>query len=242
MNGISHEFSEKIRTFLFLSRDYLKTYGAIALAATLIGFFPRDSMVSDRARRIVRFFLFLSLFLLPVSIASFGKYGGDANNRALLSLPLTLAAIFALADLVQRGHRSAIGAMYAGLAGAIFMVALPLKGEWARLASIPTPTLVEAHRVISKNPTRWYFPCDPLAHLMVEGKFRPSIDVVHSYALSGFPIDESAFRSALPENLRYLAIPPLINDWGVSEMRRLLPDYNKPVPELSSERHRVYSR
>lgn len=239
LSGSSHEFSEKFRTFLIFTLDYLKTYGAIALAAILVAFFPRKSAGTDWTRRVVRFFLFLSLFLMPASIASISKYGGDVNSRALVSLPLALAAFFALASVVQRGNRSAIAATYAGLAGAIFMVALPLKDGWSRLST--TPTLVEAHAVISADPTRWYFPYDPLAHLLVEGKFRPNMDVVYSYAVSGFPIDENAFRSALPENLRYIAIPPSVGEWGVSEVRRLLSDYSKPAPELNSARHRVYS-
>jgi len=239
LSGSSHEFPEKLRTFLIFGRDYLKIYGAIALAVILIGFFPRESAEPDRPRRLVWFFLFLSLFLLPASIASISKYGGDVNSRALVSLPLALAALFALTSVVQRGHRGAIAATYAALAGAIFMVALPLKDGWAKLST--TPTLVEAHAVISADPGRWYFPYDPLAHLLVEGKFRPNMDVVYSYAASGFPVDESAFRSSLPENLRYVAIPPTVGEWGVGEIRRLLSDYSKPAPELNSARHRVYS-
>jgi hypothetical protein len=96
--------------------------------------------------------------------------------------------------------------------------------------------------VLSADPTRWYYPYDPLAHFLVEGKFRPNMDVVYSYAASGFPVDANAFQSALPENLHYIAIPPSVGGWGVSELRRLLSDYSKPAPELSTARHRVYSR
>ena len=94
LSGSSHEFPEKFRTFLIFGRDYLKTYGAIALAVILIGFFPRESAETDRTRRLVRFFLFLSLFLMPASIASISKYGGDVNSRALVSLPLGAGRAF----------------------------------------------------------------------------------------------------------------------------------------------------
>jgi hypothetical protein len=242
LSGSSAEFSEKLRTFLTFSRDYLKVYGAIALATILLTFVLGENSKTDWTTRLVRFFLFLSLFLSPVSIASISKYGGDVNSRALVSLPLALAAIFALESVAQRGSRAALGAMVAGLAAAIFMVALPIKDGLQKFSAGTSPTLVEAYSVISADPGRWYYPYDPLAHFLVEGKFRPSMDVVYSYAASGFPVDKDAFRSALPENLRYLAIPPSVGNWGVTEIRRLLSDYGKPAPELNSTRHRVYSR
>ena len=68
------------------------------------------------------------------------------------------------------------------------------------------------------------------------------MDVVYSYAASGFPVNEEAFRSAMPENLRYLAIPPSVAGWGATEIQRLLPDYIKPAPELNFPKHRVYGR
>jgi hypothetical protein len=242
LNGSSSEFSEKVRTFLTFGRDYLKVYGAIALATGLLTFVLRENSKTDATTRFVRFFLFLSLFLAPASIASISKYGGDVNSRALVSLPLSLAAIFALALVADRVARAGLIAMDAGMAAAIFMVALPLKDGLQKFSANTPPTLVEAYTVISTDPTRWYYPYDPLAHFLVEGKFRPSMDVVYSYATAGFPVDEGAFRSALPENLRYIAIPPSVGGWGVTEIRRLLSDYSKPAPELNSSRHRIYSR
>ena len=241
--GSSHELSEKGRTFLAFSRDYLKVYGPIALATIVVlSLLQRDNARTCSASRAAWFFLFLSFVLLPASIASISKYGGDVNSRALVSLPLTLAAIVALAGLIQRGHRAATGALYAALAGAIFMDALPLKDGWAKASPTQTPTLVEAYTVISADPGRWYYPYDPLAHFLVEGKFRPNMDVIYSYAASGSPVDPAAFQSELPENLRYIAIPPSVGSWGVSEIRRLLSDYSTPAPELSTARHRFYSR
>jgi hypothetical protein len=242
LNGSSSEFSEKLRTFFAFSRDYLKVYGAIALAIFLLTFVAREDSRTDALSRFVRFFLFLSLFLAPASIASVSKYGGDVNSRALVTLPLSFAAIFALASVAQRGPRSILAVMNAALAAAIFMVALPLKDGPQKFSANTTPTLVEAYSVISTDPGRWYYPYDPLAHIMVEGKFRPSMDVIYSYAECGFPVDKDAFRAALPEDLHYLAIPPSVGAWGVTEIRRLLSDYGKPAPELNSTRHRVYSR
>ena len=238
----SHEFSEKVRTFLAFTRDYLKVYGPIALGTILVALFVAENPKTDRTARLVWFFLFLSLVLSPVSIASSSKYGGDVNNRALVSLPLSLAGIFAFASLGQRRSRAGLGAMVVTLAVAIFMVALPLKERIRKVSAGGSPILVEAYNAIRADPGRWYYPYDPLAHMLVEKKFRPNMDVIYSYAECGFPVDKDVFRAALPESLRYLAIPPAAGAWGAAEISRLLSDYSKPAPELNTPRHRVYSR
>ena len=240
LSGVTHEFPEKVRTFLTFARDYLKAYGAVALAVAILSFARRKKEDASPIDRLVWFFLFLSLILAPVSIASISKYGGDVNSRALVSLPLTLAALFAMAAAAERGNLVAKAATYAALAGATFMIALPVKDDCVRLWPKKTPTLVEAYAVLSADPARWYFPYDPLAHLLADGKFRPNMDVIYSYALIGLPVEESVFRSALPENLRYIALPPSGTEWGISELRRLLPEYLHPAPELNFQRHRVY--
>jgi hypothetical protein len=240
-DSTSTELSEKLRTFLSFTRDYLKVYGPIALGAILPALLLRRDDRDDRTTGLVRFFLVISLLLSPISIASVSKYGGDVNNRALVSVPLLFAAMFALASLTRRSPRVVVVAILTGLACAIFMVALPLK-ERIKKVSKTTPILVESYRVIARDPGRWYYPYDPLAHMLVEGKFRPNMDVIYSYSLSGFPVDATAFQAALPENLRYVAIPPAAGSWGASEIRRLLSNYSRPVPELSTVHHRVYSR
>ncbi|MEO5720641.1 MAG: hypothetical protein ABIR71_04115 [Chthoniobacterales bacterium] len=242
LSGISPEFSDKLRTFLAFGRDYVKVYGPLALAIAVLGAVRGKSEDEAANLRIVWLFFFLALFLTPISIASVAKYGGDVNSCALVSLPLALAALFALASVARAGHAVARYAIYAALAGASFMIALPARDHRAKLWPKTTPTMVEAYEVISADPTRWYFPYDPLAHLLADGKFRPNIDVVYTYAVTGHPVDEAAFRSVLPEELRYLALPPSGTEWGVTELNRLLPEYNQPAPGLTFERHSVYTR
>jgi hypothetical protein len=242
LNGTTQELPEKMHTFLTFARDYLKTYGVVALAIIIVTTgFGRQRDNGGGGTRFVWFFLSIAALLLPASIASIAKYGGDVNSRAMVSLPLALAATFALMT-VRPGSRSATAGTYAALAGAIITVALPLKDGFKKVWPKSPPALLEAYSVVSSDPAGWYFPFDPLAHLLVEGKFRPNIDVVYSYAQSGFPVSEEAFRAAMPEKLRYIAVPPFVAGWGGSEIRRLLPDYVKPAPELNFPKHRVYGR
>ncbi len=242
LNGYSEEFGEKARTFLIFGREYLRAYGAVALAIALVLAARRREAETPVAARLVGLFLYLALFLAPASIASIAKYGGDVNSRALVSLPLCLAALFALALAAERGNWAARLTAYAALAGATFMIALPARENAATLWPKTTPTMVEAYAVLSADPTGWYFPYDPLAHLLADGKFRPNIDVVYAYATIGQPVDEAAFRAALPENLRYLALPPSGTEWGVTELSRLLPEFHNPASDLTFARHRVYTR
>lgn len=240
--GNSHEIADKVHTFLALARSYLQDYGPVALAVLLITRWDRLTGETTLATRVVWFFMFLALVMMPLSIASIGKYGGDVNSRALVTLPLALAAIFALATAVERSSRGALLANYAATAGAIFLGALPLWDGWKRSRSETPTTMGEAYSVIVTDPSRWYFPYDPLAHLLAEGKFRPNIDVIYSYAVSGTPVDETAFRSALPENLRYIAVPPSLAGWGVTELQRLVPEYMTPARGMQFPRHQVYGR
>ncbi|HSH38532.1 MAG TPA: hypothetical protein VK993_07080, partial [Chthoniobacterales bacterium] len=131
---------------------------------------------------------------------------------------------------------------HAAVSGAAIIIALSLGSASAKWSARRDTTLVEAYSVVSADLGRWYFPFDPLAHLLAEGKFRPNIDVIHSYATSRVPVDESAFRSALPENLRYIAVPPSVSEWGVGELSRLIPEYMHRDPQLRYAKHFVFSR
>ena len=239
-SGVSHGFGDKVRTLLGLLSNYLQLYGTVALVLLLL--LPILEQRSASATRMVKFFLLLAGVMLLASVASVGKSGGDVNSRALVTLPLTLAAVFAFSILVQEASRIVSAAAHAALLGLIFIVGLAAAGDALRLSIKESSTLVDAYNVVSKEPSRWYFPFDPLAHLLAEGKFRPNMDVVHSYAAAGAPVDKEAFRGALPSDMQYIALPPLFASWGISEIRRLLPEYNRSARELDTEHHVVITR
>ena len=240
LTGHSYEVGDKMRALATFARSYLEDYGAIAVAIPLL--VPWRKGETSAARQAVWFFLVIAVIMAPVSMASIGKYGGDVNSRALVSLPLAFAAVFALALVAQRLGRPAMLVQYAALTGAAIVVAMPLISAPAKWAARRDTTLVEAYSVVAADPGRWYFPYDPLAHLLGHGKFRPNIDVIYSYAMSGMPVEETAFRSALPEDLRYVALPPSVAEWGVSELNRLIPEYMQRDRQLRYKKHLVFSR
>jgi hypothetical protein len=240
LTGISYDFTDKLRTLLTIMSNYVGDYGIVTLALLLL--LPALEQKSASATQMIKFFLFLALVLLLVSVASLGKSGGDANSRALVSLPLALAAIFAFATILQPASRTGQIVLPATLSVLIFVVALATVGGLLRFSLKGSATLTEAYQTVSTGASRWYFPFDPLAHMLAEKKLRPNMDVIHSYAAAGAPVDKAAFRSALPENLEYLAIPPAFASWGTDEIVRLLPEYGRIVREPRLENHQVISR
>ena len=240
LSGSSYDTVDKIRTFLTILSDFLRHYGA-AIVAVLLAL-PVVQGISAPAARMTKFFLFLAFVMLAAAVASVGKSGGDVNSRALFTLPLTMAALVAFAALVQQPGRFTTATAYFALCATMFIVALSAAANFLRWSVKPTSTLVEAHTTVSQEPGRWYFPFDPLAHLLGEGKFRPNMDVVHSYAAAGSPVSREAFRSALPPDLQLIAVPPSFASWGIAEIRRLLPEYGRAARELDLEHHNVISR
>ena len=240
IGGTSHDVVDKVRTFLAIISDYLRQYGAIAVALLLLLPWLREQ--SGSAARMIKFFLFLALVMVPVSVVAVGKSGGDVNSRALVALPLTLAALFAFAVLARQPHGIVHATRSLALLAATFAVAFSSATGLLRLSLNRSSTLVEAHMTISSEQGRWYFPFDPLAHLLAEGKFRPSMDVIHSYAVAGLPVEKGAFQSTLPDRLEYVAVPPLFASWGINEMGRLMPEFYKTARNPDLFHHQVISR
>ena len=240
LGGTSHDAVDKVRTFLTIISDYIRQYGAVALGLLLLLPWLRER--SAGAGRMIKFFLFLAVPMLPASVVAVGKSGGDVNSRALVTLPLTLAALFAFAVLVRESHAVVRVTRAVALLGATFAVALASGTGLLQVSLNRSSTLVEAYTTVANDRGRWYFPFDPLAHLLAEGKFRPSMDVIHSYAAANLPVHKEAFQSTLPERLEFVAMPPMFASWGINEMRRLMPEFYKTVQHPDMFHHQVISR
>ena len=236
----SHDLIDKVRTFLTFLSEYLRDYGAVAVVLLLL--LPWMKERSAQAARMIKLFLFLALVMVPASVVAVGKSGGDVNSRALVALPLTLAALFAFAVLVRQPHGIVHVTRSIALLGATCAVAFASGTGLLQLSLNRSSTLVEAYKTVSNDKGRWYFPFDPLAHLLAEGKFRPSMDVIHSYAVAGQPVKRDAFQSTLPDRLEFVAVPPLFASWGIDEMRRLMPEFYKTVRDPDLFHHQVITR
>ena len=240
VGGTSHDAVDKVRTFLTIMSHYVRDYGAVAVMLLLLLPWMKERSVG--AVRMVKLFLFLALVMIPASVVAVGKSGGDVNSRALVALPLALAALFAFAVLVREPHGIVAATRSVALLAATFVVAFASGTGLLQLSLNRSSTMLEAYSTVSNEKGRWYFPFDPLAHLLAEGKFRPSMDVIHSYAAADLPVKKEAFQSTLPDRLEYVAVPPLFASWGMNEMRRLMPEFYKTLRNPDLFHHQVISR
>lgn len=229
---------------LSLFRFYLMDYGVVILATLALIRLPSREVAHSKtlpATQMVWLFLFIALLVMPVSIASVAKYGGDVNSRAIFTLPLTLAAIFTMWD---RAHRAnLIGSLTTGaaLTGAVLIVAPHMATELKRL-NLGRSLMEESYATVKAYPSQCYFPYDPLAHLLAGDRFRPNMDVIYSYAIAGFPVNQAAFASSMPEEMKYVIYPSSIKFWGLNEIRRLLPAQSVPTKSLNLALQEVWGR
>ncbi|HSH38531.1 MAG TPA: hypothetical protein VK993_07075, partial [Chthoniobacterales bacterium] len=142
-SGTSYDVVDKVRTVVTLLADYARHYGIVAFAVLLL--LLTLDRTSNPASRMATLFLVLTLVMLLPSIASVGKSGGDVNSRALVTLPLAMAALVAFATAIQQGSRSLLPTAYGALAAAAFVVAISSATAFLRWSIKGSSTLAEAH-------------------------------------------------------------------------------------------------
>jgi hypothetical protein len=230
---------------LTLVSTYLKDYGVVILATLALIRPPTHEAANSKAPpaiQMVWLLLFISLLVMPVSIASVAKYGGDVNSRAIFALPLTLAAIFAMWATIRANLLGRLTASATALTGAILIVTIDVPSELKRM-NFGRSVMEESYATVRAYPSKCYFPYDPLAHLLAGDRFRPNMDVIYSYAVAGFPVNQTAFESSMPEEMKYVIYPSsVMKDWGLSEIRRLLPAQSVPTKSLNLALQEVWGR
>jgi hypothetical protein len=236
--------SDKILIFLAWILTYLRGYGSLILATlalTWLAHFRAAPHKMPPANRLVWLFLFTALVVMPASVASRGKLGGDVNSLAIFTLPLILAAVFAFWAAIYRANSVGRLAAYLALTGTILFVGLLTEIDLQRL-NFGRSLMEESYATVRAHPSQCYFPYDPLAHLLAGDRFRPNMDVIWSYAMGGFPVDRAAFAASMPEGMKYVIFPSPVhmNNWGSSELSRLLPVLKVPIRPLDLEQHEVW--
>jgi hypothetical protein len=236
--------SDKILIFLAWILTYLRKYGPLILATLALTWLTNFRAAPNKtppASRLVWLFLFTALMVTPASVASRGKLGGDVNSLAIFTLPLILAAVFAFWAAIYRAKLIGSLAACVALTGKTLFVGLPMEGDLEHL-HFGRSLMEESYVTVRAHPSQCYFPYDPLAHLLAGDRFRPNMDVIWSYAMGGFPVDRSAFASSMPEGMKYVVFPSRLHmdNWGSSELSRLLPVQKVPIRALDLEHHEVW--
>lgn len=244
---VIYGFLGKVETAVKLTWDYLTSNGlGILFSLFCLGKLAGESGVAAKERpfawKVILLFLLLAAFLFPASIASLGKHGGDVNSRALFVLPLTLACFFSAFFVGCQSGELVRRVLY--VTGIVLPVLafIPLS-NFVSHAKVAEPSLLEQDfNLLKSHPGQYYFPYDPLAHVLAENHFRPSIDPVYCYAVANMSVRKEAFRKALPSGLRYLVLDATYAQWGRSELERLLPEFHHEIVVPGLSRHRVLAR
>jgi len=182
----------------------LSVASAFPLAIMVIGFFVRRRRGTSMGRWPV--FAVVGAANVPPALLNLVKAGGDLNALNLTIYFWLLAAVLLLADTTETadnklatGAKTALAVLSAGL-----LVIVP-----ARLESLPKiwRALDQnqqeiACRMIAQNPGQVYFPNNPLAHLMAEGKLYHLSYGLIDRELGGFAVGEEHFRAHLPEKMQ----------------------------------------
>jgi hypothetical protein len=183
------------------------------------------------------------LALLPMSMLGRMKSGGTANNFGLTDyfLALGIALLFlrlaARSEFRQGTARRALQVsllLLLVVMGVRTTASLLLTGREI-VAQWPAPDWL-AYDYIRKQPGTTYFPWQPLAHLLGEGRYFHTAWGVMERDLAGFLVSEEHFREHLPENLQRLAAQPGNSLFNAVQSRQW---DHYPLPRLPEFRCRL---
>ena len=91
------------------------------------------------------------------------------------------------------------------------------------------------------HPRRAYFPMNPLAHMLAEGKLYHFLGSVHEWDFARIPVDPGHLRAHLPPDFEvvcYPNAPTMYNDL----LNRFLPEYSEPVAIPGLPNFKCYAR
>lgn len=147
-------------------------------------------------------FAVVGMFNIPAALLNLVKAGGDLNALNLTVYFWLLASTLLLLETAQlqnnnlaTGAKTALAVLFVGL-----LVITPVK-----LQSLPSVWRTLNHnqqeracQMICRNPGQVYFPNNPLAHLMAEGRLYHLSYGLIDRELGGFAVGERHFQAYIP--------------------------------------------
>ena len=156
-------------------------------------------------------FLLLAAIQLPIELRAWSTDGGDQNHLGVVTLFVALAATRGLVDLWNSEPpmaRDWAGVAARALLLGIFVAKTPLPFEIRRdIQLVGTNSTQTAYNYERQHPGRAYFPINPLAALLAEGKLTHLDPALFDRELAGFPISREQFAAGLPTKFELVAYP-----------------------------------
>jgi hypothetical protein len=149
-------------------------------------------------------FLLAAIFQVPFAFRAFNTPGGDINHLGVVTLFVLLAVTIGLTmappipPLLQR-------ALLLGIIIASLGLAWHLPDDLAQLSNTPAEI---ACRYEKSHPGRVYFPVNPLAVLLADGKLRHFDFALYDRERAGYLVTPEQHAAGLPPHYQLIAYPP----------------------------------
>jgi hypothetical protein len=187
-------------------------------------------------------FLWMAAFQLPIELRAWSTEGGWLNHLGIVTLFVLLATTLGLvefwkpaANTTQEWTGVAARALLIGMLLARFPVPYSIFQD---LRLVRTSATQVAYNYDRQHPGRAYFPFNPLAALLAEGKLTHFDPALLDREIAGFPINAEQFGAGLPVGCELVAFPPR-HAPSATILRELLKD-KQMVEEPGLEGWRVY--
>ncbi len=154
-------------------------------------------------------FVGIALVLWPVTVKAMVTVGSDVNHIGIVEYFVFLAAAMAIAQaLVGQGIARRIAWICASAGIAISLAPGALLTLPARIRHVRESAAEAALAYERRHPGHAYFPCSPMAGLLVTGKAYHFDYSVYDRQIGGYPLTDRQFAAGLPPHFEIIAIPP----------------------------------
>ncbi len=151
-------------------------------------------------------FLWMAAFQLPIELRAWSTYGGEVNHLSVVTLFVALATTL---GLVRLWKPDTAGLAARALLIGILMAHVPLAFRIGRdLRRVGINATQVAFNYERRHPGRAYFPFNPLAALLADGKLTHFDHALFNREVAGFPISPEQFAAGFPLGCTLVAYPP----------------------------------
>lgn len=173
--------------------------------------------------------LLVGLCLVPLSLISFSKVGGDVNNLSFATLFLLLALMLLLQAMAAGDGAEGRAAEALLLSAAVLCASLeaPLLTGIGRAAKgLRTTNQAVAFAYMQAHPGAGYFPWFPLAQLESDGRVYNGMYGLWNHVAGGVAPTDAEFRAQVPAGMQFVGFSAKNGPW-VSGLNFLtyLPEY-----------------
>jgi hypothetical protein len=195
-----------------------------------------------RANRWLAFAL-AAAALIPVTVKAIVTVGTDVNHLGSVLYFLFVAAGLAIEQcLADPGNSLLRGCAWMCAALGILVGIAPgtLLSLPSRLRDVHQNAPEAALHYEQRRPGRAYFPCNPMASLLADGRVYHVDYSVYDREVAGYPLTSHQFEAGLPAGFTVVAIPPGEQPQS-SALRDMLKRY-EPVTDIELPGWTVYKR